>query len=86
MDILVPTELNTERLLLRQFKDEDWRDLHQHYSDAEATKYTYGKSLSEGETWRTMCGMPGHWQIRGYGPYAVMEKSSNAVLGAVGFW
>ena len=86
MDILVPTELNTERLLLRQFKDEDWRDLHQHYSDAEATKYTYGKSLSEGETWRTMCGMLGHWQIRGYGPYAVMEKSSNAVLGAVGFW
>jgi len=44
MDILVPTELNTERLLLRQFKDEDWRDLHQHYSDAEA-KNTHTANL-----------------------------------------
>ncbi len=86
MDILVPTELNTERLLLRQFIDSDWNGLHKHYSDAEATKYTYGRALTEGETWRTMCGMLGHWQIRGYGPYSVVEKSSGKVVGAVGFW
>ncbi len=82
----VPTEVETERLVLRQFKEDDWVDLHQHYSDAEATRYTYGRAFSEGETWRTMCGMIGHWQIRGYGPYAVEEKDTARVLGTVGFW
>jgi len=86
MDFIVPIEIDTDRLRLRQFKEADWRELHQHYSDVDATRYTYGKSLTEGETWRTMCGMIGHWHVRGYGPYAVEEKSSNRVLGTVGFW
>ena len=30
--------------------------------------------------------MLGHWQVRGYGPYAVEEKSSGVVIGTVGFW
>jgi len=30
--------------------------------------------------------MIGHWQIRGYGPYAVEEKVGGKVLGLVGFW
>ena len=86
MNIEIPTEIKTDRLLLRQFKDEDWKDLHLHYSDIEATRYTYGKSLTEGETWRTMSGMIVHWYLRGYGPYAVEETGSGRVLGTVGFW
>ena len=86
MTFLVPQTLHTERLLLRQFRDEDWSDLHAYYSDPEATRYTFGRALSEGDTWRTMCGMIGHWQLRGYGPYAVEEKNSGKVLGTVGFW
>ena len=42
--------------------------------------------LSEGETWRTMATMIGHWHLRGYGPYAVEEISSEKVIGTVGFW
>lgn len=30
--------------------------------------------------------MIGHWQVRGYGPYAVIEKSTERLLGTVGFW
>ncbi|WP_257275337.1 MULTISPECIES: GNAT family N-acetyltransferase [unclassified Endozoicomonas] len=86
MDFLVPSELETERLILRQFQDDDWRDLHEYYSDTVATKFTTGREFTEGETWRTMCGMIGHWQIRKYGPYAVVSKDSGKVLGPVGFW
>ncbi|MEO0536372.1 MAG: GNAT family N-acetyltransferase [Cyanobacteria bacterium P01_A01_bin.123] len=86
MDFLVPEKLETERLILRQFREEDWKDLHQYYADAIATKYTVGRAFSEGETWRTMCGMIGHWQVRGYGPYTVEAKVSGKVLGPVGFW
>ncbi|UCG74070.1 MAG: GNAT family N-acetyltransferase [Chromatiales bacterium] len=86
MPYLVPAELQTPRLLLRQFLDDDWQDLHDYYSDQDATRYTFGRLLTEGDTWRIMCGMIGHWQIRGYGPYAVEEKETGKVLGTVGFW
>jgi RimJ/RimL family protein N-acetyltransferase len=33
-----------------------------------------------------MCSMIGHWQVRGYGPYAVEEKTSGNIPGTVGFW
>lgn len=86
MTFLVPDRLETERLRLRPFEDADWRALHRYYCDAEAMRFTFGRALTEGETWRTMCGMIGHWQLRGYGPYAVEEKAAGEVLGTVGFW
>jgi RimJ/RimL family protein N-acetyltransferase len=30
--------------------------------------------------------MVGHWTIRGYGPYAVVEASTGTVIGAAGLW
>jgi RimJ/RimL family protein N-acetyltransferase len=86
MELLVPQQLESKRLLLRQFADSDWQDLHQYFSDPEATLFTHGRALTEGETWRVMCSMIGHWQLRGYGPYAVEEKASGSMLGTVGFW
>ncbi len=86
MNFRVPEQLESSRLLLRQFKESDWRELHKYYSDVKATRFTFGRALTEGDTWRTMCGMIGHWQVRGYGPYAVEDKSSRNVLGTVGFW
>jgi RimJ/RimL family protein N-acetyltransferase len=86
MTFLVPQQLESERLLLRQFEHRDWQDLHQYFSDEKAMLFTHGHALSEGETWRVMCSMIGHWQVRGYGPYAVEEKTSARVIGTVGFW
>ncbi len=86
MSFLVPERLDSERLILRQFQENDWQDLHEYYSDETATFFTMGRAVTEGETWRIMCGMIGHWQVRGYGPYAVEQKSSGKVMGTVGFW
>ena len=86
MKYLIPEQLETERLLLRYWKEEDWKDLHAYYSDPECMKYTIQRTLSEGETWRTMVTMIGHWTLRDYGPYAVELKETGAVLGPVGMW
>ena len=86
MEPIVPKQLETERLHLRQFEESDWRDMYEYYSNAEATKFTLGRTLSEGDTWRVVCTMIGHWQVRRYGPYAVVEKQSGVVIGTVGFW
>lgn len=80
------TFLQTARLDLRQFRHDDWVALHEHYGDADSTRYTFGRALTEAESWRAMCSMAGHWAIRGYGPFAVVERSSGAVAGAVGLW
>jgi len=83
---LILRRLETERLILRPIVEDDWRALHAHYSDAECTRFTSRRVLSEGESWRAMASMVGHWQLRGYGPYALVEKSTQAVLGTVGLW
>ena len=86
MNYSIPEKIETQRLVLRVFEDEDWTDLHKLYSDPECTKYTLQRTLTEGESWRTMATIVGHWQIRGYGPYAVEEKMTGVVIGAVGLW
>lgn len=82
----VPQQLDTPRLILRQFVHEDWPAMHAHYGDAECTRYTFGRALTERESWRAMASMVGHWTLRGYGPYAVEEKATGQVIGAVGLW
>jgi len=83
---LIPELLETPRLRLRPFVHDDWRAMHEHYSDPECTRFTFGRAFSEAGTWRAMASMVGHWQLRGYGPYAIEEKSTAAMLGTVGLW
>lgn len=86
MTEVVPQGIETARLTLRQFRESDWSDLQAYYGDAEATAHTVKRGLSEGETWRMVATMAGHWRLRGFGPYAVEEKASGTVLGLAGFW
>lgn len=82
----IPQRLETGRLLLRTFVNDDWRALHEHFSDPECTRYTFRRALTEAASWRAMASMAGHWDLRGYGPYAVEEKATGTVLGTVGPW
>jgi len=84
MSYLTPECLSTDRLLLRTFQERDWKDLHKYYSDEACTRYTFGRPLTEGETWRTMAAMIGHWQLRNYGSYALEERASHIVIGVAG--
>jgi len=86
MEFSVPVKVETERLVLRQFKESDCKSLHNYYSSTIATKYTVARQFTEAETWRSMSAMIGHWHLRGYGPYAIEEKETGTVLGISGFW
>lgn len=83
---IVPLQLETPRLLLRGFRNDDWQAMHEHYSDAECVRFTFGRAQNEGGSWRAVASMVGHWQLRGYGPYALEDKASGEVLGTVGLW
>ena len=82
----MPETIETPRLLLRLFAESDWRPLHQLFADEECVRYTIRRTLADWETWRTLAGYLGHWQLRGYGPYAAVEKSTGRMMGPIGLW
>jgi len=86
MKYLVPESTESERLILRQFVESDLQDLHEYYSDRKAIQYTQNRDMSPADTWRSLACMVGHWQIKGYGPYAIALKSTQKVIGISGFW
>lgn len=78
--------LETPRLLLRQFTEADLDALAAMYADPETMRYLGdGRTATRAETWRAIAGMLGHWLLRGYGMWAVVEKQTGAMIGRVGF-
>ncbi|WP_017316301.1 GNAT family N-acetyltransferase [Mastigocladopsis repens] len=80
-------QLETQRLLLRGFREEDLGAYAEMCSNADVMRYiAAGKPLSREESWRNMAMIVGHWQLRGYGMWAVEERSSGEMIGRIGCW
>ena len=75
--------LTTERLLLREWRVEDFDTLAGFYADAETMRFL-GGTMERPDAWRAMAGMVGQWTLRGYGVWAVERKSDGALMGRVG--
>jgi RimJ/RimL family protein N-acetyltransferase len=76
--------LSTERLLLRPFRNADLEEYARIYSDPEVIRFLGdGKPLSRVDAWRQMAVILGHWELRGYGMWAVEEKQSGALMGRI---
>lgn len=78
-------ELETERLILRQWRPEDFESYARCYEDEEMARFIGGAS-SHHQSWRRMASLVGHWVLRGYGYWAVVEKQGGAFAGCVGLW
>ena len=78
-------KLETERLLLRMFRDEDFEAYAEFCADPDVMRYLTGKPMTRVEAWRHMAMMVGHWTLRGYGMWAVEERATGAFIGRIGF-
>jgi RimJ/RimL family protein N-acetyltransferase len=78
-------QLETERLLLRMWREDDFEAYAEICADPEVMRYLGGKTFNRMEAWRHMAVMVGHWQLRGYGHWAVEEKASGKFIGRIGF-
>lgn len=78
-------QLETERLLLRMWRPDDFEAYAEICADPEVMRYLSGKPLSRMEAWRQMAVLVGHWHLRGYGHWAVEEKASGKFIGRIGF-
>ena len=78
--------LETDRLILRMFREDDAEAYARICADPEVMRYLgEGKTLSLPEAWRQMAFFVGHWHLLGYGQFALEEKSSGRLIGRVGF-
>src|SRR5947207_1838786 len=77
-------KIETERLLLRWFREDDFAAYAEIAGDPEVMKFIGGQQ-THFEAWRAMASHIGHWHFRGYGVFAVEEKSSGQMVGRIGF-
>lgn len=78
--------LETERLILRTFREEDLGAYAAMCADPEVMRFlsASGGLLSRAEAWRQIALYLGHWELRGYGTWAVEERATGALVGRVG--
>lgn len=80
----IPT-LETERLVLRAWREADFEPFAAFYADEESARHVGGVS-DRIASWRRLAGYAGHWQLRGYGFWALEEKATGAFAGYCGLW
>jgi RimJ/RimL family protein N-acetyltransferase len=79
--------VETERLVLRQFRDADFEAYFHIVTDTEVRRFIGGGVVPTREdAWRHMAMLNGIWTLRGYGQWAIEEKASGALVGRAGVW
>ncbi len=80
----IPT-LETERLILRPFREADAAVFCELMQDPDVVRFIGdGQVPSPEDCWRAVAGWLGHWMMRGYGPWAVTERETGAFMGRAG--
>ncbi len=77
--------IETDRLQLRQWNENDFETLAAYYADENNAKYVGGQKNAD-DAWRLLALHIGHWQLKGFGYWAVDEKETGDFIGCVGLW
>lgn len=80
--------LETDRLILRPLHPDDFEAHAAMMADPRVARFLAlgGQVPSRESMWRAFATMLGHWTIRGYGFFAIVEKASGAFVGRAGPW
>ena len=77
--------LETERLILRAHRLEDFSDCAALWADPVVTQFIFGIPQTPEESWSRLLRYAGHWLLLGFGCWVVEEKATGSFLGEVGF-
>lgn len=77
--------IDTERLRLRPWRDDDLDAYAAISADPHVMRHLgHGGALSRSDAWRQMAMFTGHWQLKGFGTWAVEEKDTGHFVGRIG--
>ena len=82
--IPMPT-LETDRLILRGWEENDFDAVVAIFCDEKNARYIGGVK-TPWQAWRHLALFYGHWHLRGYTNFAVVEKTTGETIGSVGPW
>ena len=77
--------LETERLVLRAHRVEDFLNCVALWSDPVVTRFISGVPQTLEESWSRLLRYAGHWVLLGVGYWLVEEKATGNFVGEVGF-
>ena len=77
--------LQTERLLLRGYEEQDLAAYMTIRGHPDVYRYTTGCPMKEEDAWNRIAAARGHWTLRQYGLWAIEEKATGAFIGSMGF-
>lgn len=76
--------LTTDRLTLRRPDSRDETAMARFFSDTRSR--FYGGPKDAEQAWRDLAARIGHWELRGYGMFAMVERASGETIGLAGPW
>ncbi|MEM8905134.1 MAG: GNAT family N-acetyltransferase [Actinomycetota bacterium] len=76
--------LETDRLVLRAQREDDFEAMAAFYAD-EVSRH-YGGPCGRDDAWRKFAGYAGHWLLRGYGPWSIEIRRTGEFVGISGLW
>jgi RimJ/RimL family protein N-acetyltransferase len=80
-------ELLSDRLQLRGWTPSDAPALGRICGDPETMRYIGdGSTMPPDRAWHALAHLLGHWELRGYGMWAVVERSTGELLGRAGLY
>lgn len=79
------TELMTERLELRRWREDDLAAYAEIIADPEVNRYLGGPT-DRAAAWRQIAIFIGHRELRGWTSAAVVERASGRLIGRGGLW
>lgn len=78
--------INTARLTLCGMRPEDFDRYAQIWQDPDVVRHIGGTPRSRGEAWTAFLRNAGHWQMTGFGQWAVVEQATRNLIGQAGFF
>jgi RimJ/RimL family protein N-acetyltransferase len=77
--------IETERLRLTAFAERHFEAYASMLADSSSTRFVGdGEPLDRMNAWRSMAMLLGHWQLRGFGMWAIELKDTGEFVGRVG--
>lgn len=85
MSRTIPT-INTSRLTLRAMRSEDFRRFAEIWATPEVVAHISGQPRSKAVSWDAFLRNAGHWQISGFGQWAIQPHGMTEMAGQAGFF